>query len=70
MLRTVVLWLLRVYKAVLSPLFPAACRFEPTCSMYAMEAVQRHGAVRGLWLAGGRILRCRPGGGGGHDPVP
>jgi putative membrane protein insertion efficiency factor len=59
-----------VYKAVLSPILPPACRFQPTCSEYAMEAVRRHGAVRGVWLAVKRILRCQPFCRGGFDPVP
>ena len=70
MIRGGVLLLLRFYKGVLSPLLPAACRFEPTCSEYAMEAVRKRGVARGLWLTVKRLLRCRPGGGGGHDPVP
>ncbi|MEO8499304.1 MAG: membrane protein insertion efficiency factor YidD [Vicinamibacteria bacterium] len=57
------------YKAVLSPLFPGSCRFEPSCSQYAREALIRHGA-RGAGLAIRRILRCRPFGGAGFDPVP
>lgn len=70
MIRGFLVLLLRIYQAILSPLLPAACRFEPTCSAYAVEAIQRHGALRGMWLAGKRLLRCRPGGGGGADPVP
>lgn len=62
--------LIAVYQAVLSPLLPAACRFTPTCSVYAAEAIRRHGVVRGVRLAASRVLRCRPGGGGGEDPVP
>ncbi len=69
-MRSLVLLLLRSYQAMLSPLIPAACRFEPTCSQYAVEAVSHHGVVRGLWLSLGRLLRCRPGGGGGADAVP
>lgn len=61
---------LRVYKRVVSPLLPPACRFEPTCSVYAAEAVQRRGARRGAWLAVRRLVRCRPGVAGGYDPVP
>ena len=67
-------WLLqlpiRFYRRFLSPLKPRMCRFEPTCSAYALEALQRHGAVRGLWLALRRLLRCHPFCAGGHDPVP
>lgn len=62
--------LLRTYQAILSPLLPAACRFEPTCSAYAIDAVRQHGPVRGLVLTIKRLLRCRPGYPGGYDPVP
>ena len=65
-----VLFMLRLYKRVLSPLLPVACRFEPTCSEYAMEAVEKHGVLRGLWLTTKRLARCRPGSHAGHDPVP
>lgn len=65
----VVLQLLRVYKWAVSPLLPASCRYVPTCSEYAAEAVERYGALRGGWMALGRILRCHPFGGSGHDPV-
>ena len=66
----VVLQVLRGYKWALSPLFPPACRFVPTCSEYAMEAVERFGAVRGGAMALVRLLRCHPFAGGGYDPVP
>lgn len=62
--------LVRVYQIALSPLLPAACRFHPTCSDYALEALERHGPVRGAWLATRRIARCHPWCPGGHDPVP
>ena len=58
------------YKKFLSPLLPPACRFTPTCSEYAREAVLRHGLSRGLALASRRLLRCHPFHAGGHDPVP
>ena len=63
--------LVRAYQLVLSPLKGApTCRFHPTCSAYALEALQNHGATRGGWLALKRIARCHPFGGSGHDPVP
>ena len=65
-----ILWLIRLYQATFSRLVPGVCRFEPTCSRYAYEAVSRHGAGRGSWLAIRRLVRCRPGGGRGYDPVP
>jgi uncharacterized protein len=65
----VVLYMLRTYKWMISPLFPPACRYVPTCSEYAMEAVERYGAVRGSWLALARLLRCHPFVKGGYDPV-
>lgn len=61
---------LRGYKRWISPLLGPRCRFHPTCSEYAMQAVARYGAVRGSWLAVRRLLRCHPLHPGGHDPVP
>lgn len=58
------------YRLVISPLIGRNCRFAPTCSEYALEALDKHGAFAGGWLALRRILRCRPGGGEGYDPVP
>ncbi|MCL7970593.1 MAG: membrane protein insertion efficiency factor YidD [marine benthic group bacterium] len=69
MKRFVLFWI-RAYQAGLSPLLPASCRFTPTCSEYARQAVEMHGAARGCWLALKRIGRCHPLGGQGHDPVP
>lgn len=63
------LQLLRAYKWAISPMLPAACRFVPTCSEYAMEAVERYGTFRGGWLACARILRCHPLARSGYDPV-
>jgi uncharacterized protein len=62
--------LLRGYKLAISPLFLPACRYTPTCSDYALEAVDRYGAVRGSVMAAGRLLRCHPFVHGGYDPVP
>lgn len=59
-----------VYQRLISPLTPASCRFTPTCSAYAAEAIRRHGPARGLRLALARISRCHPWGGSGYDPVP
>ena len=67
--KSFVLGLLRAYKWTLSPMLPPSCRYVPTCSEYAMEAVERHGVMRGSWMALLRILRCHPFVKGGHDPV-
>lgn len=60
----------RAYRLVLSPWLGMHCRYQPTCSAYALEALEKHGVGRGSWLAVRRILRCHPGGGSGYDPVP
>jgi putative membrane protein insertion efficiency factor len=70
LLKAPLLGLIRAYQWTLSPLFPNVCRYQPTCSRYAYEAIERHGAMRGSWLALRRLSRCRPGGGRGYDPVP
>lgn len=62
--------LVRFYQICISPLKPASCRFTPTCSTYAIEALKKHGPIKGLYLAIKRILRCHPWGGSGYDPVP
>jgi hypothetical protein len=61
---------LRAYQLVISPWLPSSCRFAPSCSVYAREAIERHGLGRGIALAGRRLLRCHPWNGGGYDPVP
>ncbi|MGH9882621.1 MAG: membrane protein insertion efficiency factor YidD [Pyrinomonadaceae bacterium] len=68
-MKTVLLSLLRFYKLAISPLLPPACRFVPSCSEYAMEAISRHGVWHGSSLAVRRILRCHPFSAGGYDPV-
>lgn len=62
--------LVRAYQWLVSPLLPPACRFYPTCSTYAASALERHGALKGSWLAARRVLRCHPFHEGGVDPVP
>jgi len=62
--------LVRGYRLFISPLLPAACRYYPTCSAYAIEAIEKHGALNGSWLAFRRLTRCHPFRPGGYDPVP
>lgn len=69
-MRAVAIYLLKLYKRFISPLLPPMCRFEPTCSVYAMEAIQKYGVIKGTWLAFKRLLRCQPLHPGGWDPVP
>ena len=62
--------LIRLYQYLVAPLIPRCCRFEPSCSAYAAEAIERHGICRGALLAAWRLARCQPWGGEGYDPVP
>ncbi len=64
------LGLIWIYRNLISPLTPPACRYTPTCSQYAVEAIKKYGPFKGGWLAFKRILRCHPWGGSGYDPVP
>ena len=69
-MKPILLALIRAYRLVLSPWWGRHCRFTPTCSEFALEAIERHGALRGSWLAMRRISRCHPWHAGGFDPVP
>ena len=69
-IRTVLKLLIRGYQLFVSPILGANCRYAPSCSQFAVEAIETHGAVRGSWLAVKRIGRCHPWGGSGYDPVP
>jgi putative membrane protein insertion efficiency factor len=69
-MRQLLIWLLKGYRFAISPLYGQVCRFYPTCSAYALEAVTQHGALRGSWLAARRVGRCHPWNPGGYDPVP
>ena len=62
--------LLKAYRLLISPLYGQVCRYHPSCSAYALEAVERHGSLRGSWLAARRLSRCHPWSDGGYDPVP
>lgn len=70
MVRRAIIALVRGYQVVLSPLFGDCCRFTPSCSNYMIEAIEVHGALKGMWLGFKRILRCHPFGKKGYDPVP
>lgn len=70
MIRAALIGFLRLYRAVVSPMYGQVCKYHPSCSAYALEAVQKHGAARGSWLAARRVLRCNPFSHGGYDPVP
>lgn len=69
-LRPVLVGFLKAYRLLISPLYGQVCRYYPSCSAYALEAVQVHGSIRGSWLAARRLIRCHPWAAGGVDPVP
>ena len=69
-MKKLLVWIVRGYQLAISPMLGQNCRFYPSCSHYAIEALQTHGAARGSWLAARRIGRCHPWNDGGHDPVP
>jgi len=70
LLQNLLIKLVRFYQLVISPFFPPSCRYHPSCSEYALQALKIHGPFYGLWLTLKRLLRCQPWGGHGHDPVP
>jgi len=68
--KKIMIFLIRIYQIFISPLFPPTCRFYPTCSTYFIQALEKHGVVKGSYLGMKRILKCHPGNPGGYDPVP
>lgn len=69
-MKHLLIWLIRAWRFAISPLYGQVCRYHPSCSTYALEAVTAHGSVRGTWLAVRRLSRCHPWAAGGYDPVP
>jgi putative membrane protein insertion efficiency factor len=69
-MKTVLIGMIRFYRSFISPLKPPCCRFTPTCSEYAVQAIEKYGALKGSWLAVKRIIRCNPFCKGGYDPLP
>ncbi|MFO0357948.1 MAG: membrane protein insertion efficiency factor YidD [Sphingobacteriaceae bacterium] len=69
-LKKIAILFVKFYQAAISPLLPNSCRYTPTCSQYAIEAINKYGAIKGSWMGLKRILRCHPWGGHGYDPVP
>ena len=69
-MKLLLVWIAKVWQQGPSRILPPTCRFKPSCSQYAIEAVEKYGAIKGGWLAAKRLLRCHPWGGHGYDPVP
>ena len=70
LIKKIMILFIRIYQIFISPLFPPTCRFYPTCSAYCIQALEKHGVVKGSYLGMKRILKCHPGHPGGYDPVP
>ncbi|MEN8927545.1 MAG: membrane protein insertion efficiency factor YidD [Flavobacteriales bacterium] len=66
----ILIFFVRIYQYAISPILPSACRYSPSCSVYTVDAIRKHGPFRGTWLGVKRIASCNPWGGHGHDPVP
>ena len=69
-MKSIVIFLIKIYKKIISPFLPSSCRFYPSCSNYAIEALHRHGFIKGSYMALRRIIKCHPLNPGGYDPVP
>jgi len=69
-MKALLLFIVRGYKLLISPILPPSCRFSPTCSQYSLEAIEKYGALKGFWLTIKRLIRCNPWNPGGYDPVP
>jgi len=69
-MKYVLMFLVRAYQLLVRPVLPPTCRFSPSCSQYSLEAISKHGALKGLWLTIKRVIRCNPWNPGGYDPVP
>ncbi|MBF0541511.1 MAG: membrane protein insertion efficiency factor YidD [Nitrospirae bacterium] len=68
-MKTILIFLIKIYKVIISPFMPPSCRFTPTCSQYSIDALTKYGAIKGGWMSVRRILRCHPFNPGGYDPV-
>ena len=64
------IFLVKIYQSIISPLFPPTCRYKPTCSEYAIQSLKKHGLIKGLYLSIKRVVNCHPWGGSGYDPIP
>jgi len=65
-----VIFLVKIYQSIISPLFPPTCRYKPTCSEYAIQSLKKHGLIKGVYLSIKRVVNCHPWGGSGYDPIP